>query len=180
MELNSFFSSLQDPRRKQGQRYPLEAMLWMIFISLASGYHGYRKIAKFCQSNSVFFAEYFGLRHGVPSHVSFRSLLMSLDKVGVGLQFNALIGASVALKPDDWVCGDGQALRSTVIAASTSSQDFCSVVSLYCQSSGLTCAMQDYKQKKDHEGEVLRDLLDNIRAQGVNLTLDALHCQKKQ
>jgi len=178
MELAQFFRQVQDSRRREGLRYPLEAMLWMVFLSIASGYQGYRKIHKFSKSNADFFIDYFGLKHGIPSHVSFRSLLMELDKKALASAFASTFGAQV--DAGDWVAGDGQALRSTVTNAVTSAQSFSSVVSLYCQRTGLTLAVRDYQSSKSHEGFVLRELLDHLRDRGVIVTLDALHCQKKR
>lgn len=181
MELFDFFSSVQDPRRGQGQRYPLEAFLWMIFLSVACGHTSTRKIAAFCKANRTFFIDYFNLSHGVPSHVSFFKLLRDLDSSGFALAFNTFMASSVPLDNTDWVAGDGQTLRSTVVGASTSAQDSCAVVSLFCQKVGLTIAITHYLNKKEHEITVLLTLLlDNLRDKGVMLTLDALHCQKKQ
>lgn len=54
------------------------------------------------------------------------------------------------------------------------------MVSLYCQRTGLTAAVQDYTDKKSGELLVLRDLLPLLQDRGVVLTLDALHGPKKQ
>ena len=55
-----------------------------------------------------------------------------------------------------------------------------SVVSLYCQRTGLTLALQDYTDQKTGEMSVIRDLLAGLQDRGVVLTLDALHAQKKR
>lgn len=103
---------------------------------------------------------------------------MELDKRALASAFESTFGAQV--DAGDWVAGDGQALRSTVTNAVTSAQSFSSVVSLYCQRTGLTLAVRDYQSSKSHEGFVLRELLDHLRDRGVIVTLDALHCQKKR
>ncbi|GAA4015395.1 hypothetical protein GCM10022408_30860 [Hymenobacter fastidiosus] len=54
------------------------------------------------------------------------------------------------------------------------------MVSLYCQRTGLTLALQDYTDKKTGEMSVLRDLLAGLQDRGVVFTLDALHAQKKR
>lgn len=178
MELAAFFKSLSDPRRKQGQRYPFEASLWLIFIAICAGSVGYRQIGKFCKSNKVFFTEYFDLKHGVPSYVTIRTLLMQLDKGNLESAFYEHIGSKMLLS-GDWVSADGQTLRSTVQNAHESSHDFCSLVSLYSQSTGLSLAMKDYLNKKNNEIELFRTFLANLQNKGLHFTLDALHCQKK-
>lgn len=178
MDLAAFFAQVPDPRRAEGQRVSLPAFLWMAFLAVASGYSGYRAMGKFARSNAAFFGPYFGLRHAVPSHVSFRSLLQALDKAQLYQAFNQQFVAQ--LQAGDWVAGDGQSLRSTVRDAHGAGQHFVSLVSLYCQCTGLTAAMQDYTDKKSGELTKLRDLLPLLQDRGVVLTLYALHGQKKR
>lgn len=179
MNLSGFFVNLADPRRKQGQRYPFESFLWMVFLSVASGHTSSRKIATFCKANNSFFIDYFNLQHGVPSHVSVFKLLRDLDNSSFASQFNTFMLSEFPLLSDDWIAGDGQTLRSTVVNASSSEQNCCSIVSVFCQRTGLTVALTHYLNKKEGEQANLRVLLDNLRNKGIVLTLDALHCQKK-
>lgn len=178
MELADFFAQVTDPRRRQGQRYPLPALLWLIFLATASGYVGYRKISQFGRSNAAFFSAYFALAHGLPSHVSVRKLLQALDKKELARAFSQCFNAQA--QAGDWVAGDGQSLRSTVEAAQEAGQTFVSVVSLYAHRTGLTVALQDYTDKKTGEMPLLRTLLSDFQDRGLVLTLDALHAQKKQ
>ena len=178
MDLVKFFAHVPDPRRAEGLRVPLPAFLWMTFLAVASGHCGYRAMGKFARSNAAFFTQYFGLRHAVPSHVSFRSLLQTLDKAHLYQQFNQSFAPH--LLAGDWVAGDGQSLRSTVTDAHGAGQQFVSLVGLYCQRTGLTAAVQDYTDKKNGELVVLRQLLPLLQDRGVVLTLDALHGQKKR
>ena len=178
MELATFFAQVSDPRRLQGQRFPLPAFLWMTFLAIATGCQGPRKIAQFCRSNAGFFESYFDLQHGVPSYGAFRDLLKALDKNALAQAFGRCF--TPLAQAGDWLAGDGQSLRSTVVAAQTQGQRFASVVSLYCQRTGLTLAVQDYTDKKTGELSVVRELLAGLQNRGVVLTLDALHAQKKR
>ena len=178
MDLAEFFNQVPDPRRAEGKRTPLPALLWMTFLAVASGHGGYRAMSKFAKSNAAFFSAYFGLRHAVPSHVSFRSVLQALDETFLYQAFNQQFAAGV--QAGDWVAGDGQSLRSTLQEAHGAGQRFVSVVSLYCQRTGLAAAMRPYTDKKNGELSVLRELLPLLRDRGVVVTLDALHGQKKQ
>lgn len=178
MDLAEFFANVSDPRRSQGQRFALPALLWMTFLAVATGNRGPRKMAQFCRSNAPFFTAYFGLRHGVPSYGAFRDLLQALDKKALAQAFGHCFAPQV--QAGDWVAGDGQSLRSTVENAQEARQSFASVVSLYCQRTGLTVALQDYTDKKTGELSLVRDLLTGLQDRGVVLTLDALHAQKKQ
>ena len=178
MDLSALFAQVTDPRRAQGQRHPLLALLWLIFLATASGYGGYRKISRFGRSNAAFFSAHFVLKHGMPSHVSIRKLLQLLDKKGFADLFNRHFNDQA--QAGDWVAGDGQSLCSTVQAAHESAQSMVSVVGLYCQRTGLSVALQDYTDKKTGELRIVRDLLPSLQDRGVVFTLDALHAQKKQ
>ena len=177
LDLSTLFRSLPDPRRRQGLRYPLEAMLWMSFLSIASGYTSYRQIGNFCAIRKEFFMEYFGIK-AVPSYVSFRTIFTLLNNKIFLEKFKEQYLMTV--QSGDFIASDGQTLCSTVENSQNISQDFCSIVSFYCQQSGLTVAMESYLNSKEHEGEVFPNLLDNLRNKGVIFTLDALHTQKKQ
>ena len=180
MEIAQVFASLADPRRAPGRRYPLEAMLWLIFAAIASGPSGYRQIARFGRAHAAFFTATFPLPHGLPSHVSSRALLQALDTPAVLAALNRVLPPA---HTGDWVAGDGQALRATAQAVHGPGQRYCALVSLYCQPTGLTCAVQDYVSHKTHEGQVVRTLVEGLRApagSGRVVTLDALHCQKKR
>ena len=116
------------------------------------------------------------MRHGLPSYGAFRDLLQALDKDALAQAFGRWFTPQT--QAGDWVAGDGQSLRSTVQGAQQASQSVVSVVSLYCQRTGLTLALQDYTDQKTGEMSVIRDLLAGLQDRGVVLTLDALHAQK--
>ena len=54
------------------------------------------------------------------------------------------------------------------------------MVSLFCSESGLVLKTTSIENKKEHEGQAARELIELFDKQGVTFTLDALHCQKKQ
>lgn len=179
MGLKEFFHSIKDFRREQGQRYKLEPVLWMILLGISSGYTGYRELSVYMKSNKAYFSKVFSLKHGVPSHVTIRAILIGLNKSEFLTAFNTW-AETQELSQGDWLSGDGKALNSTVTNAHESEQNFCSIVSLFCQRTGLVHQIADFRSKKKSEGEILRQLLPSLQDKGVYLTLDALHCQKKQ
>ena len=179
MSLSEMFKSIPDFRRGQGLRYPLEDVLWMIFLGVSSGYAGYRPLATYAEANATFFTEIFGLKHGVPSHVTFREILTNLEKKAVKKSFADWCSIQ-DLSAYDWVSGDGKSLKSTLSNYDSDSQDFCSIVSIYVQKTGLCYIIEDFRNKKSGEAEILRTLLPSLKDKGVILTLDALHTQKKQ
>ncbi len=182
MEFSDFISKMEDSRRLQGQRYSFESMMWMVFLSIACGYESNRKMATFCISYQELFIEHFNLKHGTPSYGTFHTFLSYLDSLSFADSFNTVMLSHSELEKGDWIAGDGQTLCSTVSSCHTSKQDYVSVVSLFCQKTGLSILLKDYMNKDKQESEakiVLELLLKNLKYKGLMFTLDALHCQKK-
>ena len=51
MDRTKFFNQVPDPRRAQGQRFPLPAFLWMTFLAVASGCPGYQAMGRFAKQS---------------------------------------------------------------------------------------------------------------------------------
>jgi hypothetical protein len=182
MVLTECFSSLKDPRRPEGRRIDLDQLLSMVTLSYLCGYTGYRPVAKFSKLYSEELSAALKLRHRVPSHVTFREVLMNLDQSALIAAFNNWASIYTMPEAGNWVSGDGKALNSTVNDCHGRAQDFQAVVSIFSHKSGLVNAIEQYQNKTKGEGEanVMRFLLERLEGMGLTITLDALHTQKKR
>lgn len=178
MTLIEAFNGLADPRRAEGRRSSLGQIFSMVVVSNLCGYLGYRPVAKFCKANESVMVDALGLKHGVPSHVTFRDLLQRTDSKKLIEQFNAWSAFYVPLEAGDWISGDGKALGSTIENMHDSGQDFQAVVSMFCQQRGLVRVIGEYRNAKKSEVEVLRNLLQHLKDAGAIIRTDALHTQK--
>lgn len=179
LDFDSFMAQLEDNRIAKGKRHQFHATLIMILLGVSCGHHGYRPLHRFMVANLDFFVKIFNLRHGIPSHVTIRSIIQKLDKDKTILAFNKWANEIDFLKAGDRVSLDGKALCSTMEAAQTHEQDFVKVVSIYSQKLGLVAFMEDYKNKKDDEIHVVQEMINYLKDKGLVILLDALHCQKK-
>ncbi|AKD02977.1 ISAs1 family transposase [Pontibacter korlensis] len=166
-----------DFRRAQGRRYPLAETLCMVVMSIMSGYCAYREIGRFISHNQQELTACLGLgRKRLPSHVTIRQVLTHVD-------FQALAAAFRR-----WAAGqgrrvvsiDGKSLRSTVSEHANERQNLVVLVSAFCQQTGLIEEVGRFENARQSEIGSVRDLLDRMQQRGLLLTLDALHCQKKQ
>ena len=183
MSLLESFSSIEDPRRKQGMRTTLPNLLTMVFLSYLCGYTSYRKIMKFCESCQDLLTQELGLTHPIPKYVTFREVLQSLDEKACIEAFNKWANEYTKSKnteETEAVAGDGKVLRATVSNPHDSSQTFQSVVSIFGQETGLIYQVQVHQNRKIAEIEVLRNVIKAIKDRGLTITADALHAQKKQ
>lgn len=180
MTLLEAFSSVKDPRRKQGMRITLPQVLTITFLAYLCGYTSYRQLARFGASCQALLEKELGLKHGIPSHVTFRDILQRLDEKSCIAAFNSWATAYTQDVEDTEISGDGKSLRSTVSGSHNSSQDFKAVVSLFGQSSGLVYQVNSYRSKKNSEIECLQHLINGLKNKGLTICADALHAQKKR
>jgi len=178
MTLFSVLSNLEDPRRSQGLRTTLAQILTMTILSYLCGKTGYRGISRFCKSYSGTLTAYLGLKHGVPSHVTFREVLQNIDEKKLIDAFNAWSATLVDLKKHTFISGDGKSLGSTLIHSQSSLQEFEAVVSFFSQESGLVYSLQKYSNSKVSEINVVEFLINELQVQGMVICLDALHGKK--
>ena len=180
MSLYDLYNEVPDPRRREGMRTNLAQMFCMITISNLCGHFGGRPIARFAQAYQDTFRQMLNLKHPVPSHVSFSDLLNRVDSTRLIKCFNRWAADFVLLHAGQFISGDGKALASTVVNECSAEQDFQCVVSMFCQQSGLVKAIDEYRNRKENEMDVVRFLINYFDQCGVVFFLDALHTQKKQ
>ena len=181
MTLIESLQTIPDFRRKQGQRYPLIAVLLITIMSIMSGRCRYREIAAFAKANRKELLIFFHLqkRKRLPSHVTFREILKGIDFDEVCAAFNNWAGQYITIEDNEWWAMDGKALASTVTDADTSYQNFVSLVSLFSHKRGQVLKTAKFENQKSSEIPTVRALIEALDLQNVIITLDALHCQKK-
>ena len=171
--------SVPDFRRAQGRRYPLAESLCMVVMSIMSGYCAYREIGRFMRNNGEELVSCLQLkRQQLPSYVTIRQLLMQVDFTALAAAFRSWVaGTGMAGR---WLGIDGKSLKSTVREHDNSQQDFVVLVSAFCQQTGLVEEVERFDNGTKSEISSVRVLLGRLQEKGLFLTLDALHCQKKQ
>jgi len=177
--VESFIKRLKDPRRPQGQRYPFLGLLTMIVIGCCRGYTSLRGLTRFMKNNAEFFSKHMDLPHGTPSKSGLEIFLNSLNKDTVLESFNEWLKSSFSIEGQQWISGDGKALRSTITNANDSNQNVLTIISLYCRETGIALLVQQAERKQKDEIAVMQDLIEKFSQKGVIFTFDALHCQKK-
>lgn len=179
MSITEAFESLTDPRRRQGLRLSQAQVLTMVLISYICGHYSYRKIETFAQSHSELFEKTLGLKHGVPSYVTFREVLVKTDQAELIAAFNLWAKDFVSIEAGDWLSGDGKSLSSTVSEVHNEGQGFQSVVSFFVQKTGMVVLLETYKNQKKSEIDILIGMLNSLKDKNLNFVLDALHIQRK-
>ena len=181
MNLVECLQEIPDFRRAQGRRYPLAEVLLLSVMSIICGYSGYREMTSFCKAHETKFLQWLQWKHQkLPSHVTFRTVLMGIDFNELRQAFKKWASQFVDIQSEEWLALDGKVLGSTVEEAHGSYQNFVSMVSVFSHQRKQVLEMNQYENKKQSEISVVTDLIEQLGFTGVRLTLDALHCQKKQ
>lgn len=193
--LQAYFQNIPDVRRKRGIRYPLDAMLMITVLSMMSGGSKYREIERFAANNKDVLCELLGLKHGVPSNVSIRHVLRTVNWSSLQEQFNTWImerlpsladaSSADASASEETILHrilafDGKSLRATLQGYSTEHQNFVCFLHGFLAESGIIAVIQEYQNGHGSEQKVLQEVLATLKLKGYILTLDALHTQKKR
>jgi len=176
-------ATVPDPRRAQGRRYPLPALLAMTIMAMMSGHYGYRPTERFIRDNADPLRRLLGWpRQAMPSNVSLRAVLQALDFDALTAAFRAW--AAERLPAGEILAVDAKAVRSTVTAHGGPQQDFVALVSAYGVRSGIVVAATRYQNGQTSEVSAAQDLIADLAGAldltGVTVTLDALHAVKKR
>jgi hypothetical protein len=179
MKLVKCLSEVKDSRRLQGQRYNSVSMLLIIIMSILRNKHGYREIGRFCELNKECLIAKFGFKNkNVPSHVSIRTFILSMDFSSIQTAFHKWAQDYVSIEAGEWIAIDGKSIRSTVNDPLNEYQNFVSLVSLFCSKREQVLHVEKLENKKGNEGQTVEDLLEILDLKDVIFTLDALHCKK--
>jgi hypothetical protein len=177
--LLTFLSAVEDPRRKQGQRYRNSAMLTIIIMCALRNKFGYREIGRFCENNRKKLLKLFKFKNGrVPSYVTIRAFIKEIDFKSLQSAFHQWTKEYVKLEEGEWISIDGKCIRSTVSDYSNEYQNFVSLVSLFCRKREQVLLVERVENKKSSEIQAVEHLLDILDLKGMVLTMDALHCKK--
>ncbi len=179
-----YLRRIPDVRRKQGIRYNLDALLTIFILSIMSGRCKYREIERFAKQHEEFFTELLGLKHGVPSNVSIREVIRTLDWQALQTQCNAWALASLPETDNNDIlarvlCFDGKALRATLSDYESAYQDFVCFLHGFVAATGIIVHAQEYQNGHKSELQVMQDVIQSLTVRGYIITIDALHCQKK-
>lgn len=180
ISLYESFGNVKDTRESSGLRHPLQPFLTMTTLGIMSGCYGYQELAAFFNANKKDFIKMFNLAHGVPKYTQTRTILREIDYESLYKAFHNWAIQYIPFDSEQWLSGDGKGLNSTVTDCHGSKQSYIAMVSLFAQQTGTVFSVKKYDNGKAGEGAHLRELIESLELKGFIITLDALHCQKKQ
>ena len=176
----TIFEALQkvtDPRIKAGRRHHIAVILLINIMAIMSGYFGVLAKADFIKRNKTELSKLFdptSLKHGLPSKNTIDRAMQNVDYDDL----NKVLAEVFEIPKGTVIHMDGKAIRSTADLGQSSKQTFTSTVTAFGKDRGIM-AKSFVNGTKTNEISTVQDLVKALNLEGMVLTLDALHCQKK-
>jgi predicted transposase YbfD/YdcC len=169
------FDSVPDPRA-DNVRHDLGEMLMIAFVAVLCGAQGCAEMAELGRVKLKFFKRFLKLRHGVPSHDTFSTVLRMIDPKALDAAFAEITARLVAaLAKGGVIAIDGKSLKGAYDKGEKSSPRM--MVSAYA--AGLRLTLATVAAKDRSEVDAALEVIGLIDLKGKIVTGDALHCNRR-
>lgn len=177
--LLKYLSEIDDKRRKQGQMYRLEYVLFFSILAILSGAVSYREIHSFIKIHLKRLKLLYRLKwKKAPSYGSIRYIIQKVDPLEIENCFrkytNYLIENNIKDKTK-YVSIDGKALKGSF--DNFNDKKAIQVLSAFLITDELIIAHKEISDKTN-EIPIARFLIKELGLKDCIFTFDALHCQK--
>jgi predicted transposase YbfD/YdcC len=169
------FTTVPDPRA-ENVRHDLADILIIAFLAVLCGAQTCCEMAEFGHAKLKFLKRFLKLRHGVPSHDTFSTVLRMIDPKALDKAFGSLSQQLVAkLAKGGVIAVDGKALKGAYDKGRASSPKM--MVSAFA--AGLRVTLATVAAKDGDEVAAALEVLDLVDLKDKIVTADALHCHRK-
>jgi len=169
------FESVPDPRA-DNVRHDLVEILLIAFLAVLCGAQHCSEMAEFGRAKLKFLKRFLKLRHAIPSHDTFSTVLRMLDPKALDAAFGRLSATLVAaLAKGGVIAVDGKSLKGAYEKGEKSSPSM--MVSAYA--AGLRLTLATVAAKDRNEVDAALEVIGLIDLKGKIVTGDALHCNRR-
>lgn len=179
------FQSVPDPRRRQGRRFTLAAILTVTVAAILANHQSVLAIAEWAADQPSALRRQFGFSDGTTPHqTTFERLFRRLDPLALAAALSQAAtdrpAAARSVRGQQGVAIDGKAQRGR-LAFTTNPQSCVHALSAVCHIHGLVLAqvpITSTAEKAEAELTVAPTLIERLAWSGRVLTGDALYCQR--
>jgi len=183
-DLLAAFASVPDPRRAQGRRFPLPAILALAVAALLANHLSVLAMAHWGARQQRSLLEHLGFRGGKTPHQStLQRLFRTLDPAALSVAMGRYFAATLPVphqRGEQGVAVDGKAQRGR-LAFATATGGTVHALTAYSHEAGIVLAQQEIRSSADKveaELTVAPALLARLDWHGRVMTGDALFCQR--
>lgn len=175
-EFERLLRLLPDPRRKQGQRYPLFTVVCIALMGMICGCDDAEALGHWGRVHQAWLKKMLPMPHGAPSQDVFLAVFAALDAKAFNLVFVAWVELlKVRIQAEGkHVAIDGKTSRRSHDAAN--GKPALHTVSAWLSQEGVVLG-QIKTEDKTNEIKAIPELLDMIDIRGATVTIDAMGCQ---
>lgn len=174
-------SAMPDPRRNQGKRFSLQAVVVIALMAMICGADDAQAMESFGDANAEWLKEFLDLPHGAPSQDVYLAVFAALDPK----HFNEVLRSWAELlairlpkseEQDRHIAIDGKTSRRSFSPAN----DLLGIhtVSAWMSDAGLVMG-QIKTAEKSNEITAIPELIKLLDITGATITIDAMGCQTK-
>ena len=170
--LISHLMIIDDPRIDRTKKHELIDILVIAICASICGAETWTEIEDFGEEKESWFKEFLNLKHGIPSHDTFRRLFMILDPLIFSEVFyNWVSSVNKLLMKNDHICIDGKTLRRSFDEAKKTS----AIHMVNAWSTGISLSLGQMKSEgKKNEIKTIPKLLDLLSVKGCLVSIDAM------
>lgn len=163
-----------DPRRDQGQEYPLKTIIILAVIATIGNANDWIAVERFCQIKADWLRELIPGLTKIPSHDTFRRVFILIDPDAWQACFKAWITGLAEMTLGEVIAVDGKTLRGS--HNRRDGRDTLKMVSAWATQAGLVIAQKDVPEDTN-EIAAVPELLKSLVLKGCIVTMDAANCQ---
>lgn len=177
-QLFELFSTLRDPRGRQGRDHILAEVLFITFVAVVAGNNNAEAVVDFLEDHEAWFRKLLLLPGGIPAHdMVLRALALvdpdELERV-VRAWVDAMRMPGVLTSEGGHVAFDGKTLRGSL--DKSSGLGAVHMVGAYLIDLGLTLGTIKVDDKSN-EITAIPELIRALNLKGTTVTIDAMGCQ---
>jgi predicted transposase YbfD/YdcC len=186
-KLLQLFRDINDTRVQGKVGYPLNEIIMMAFLAIMSGAASFVEIAAFSKRREEWLKKYFYIKHGVPSHDTFRRVFSIIDPlilqkatVTFLLDNIKLIKRVFGIESEGMkqYCVDGKTARGTGrLKGSDGEIKQLHTLHVYDRTDGI-CIISKEVGAKTNEIPVTQDVLRMLNLEDTVVSFDALNTQR--
>lgn len=174
--LIDYLKALDDPRIDRTRKHELIDILVIAICATICGAKTWIDIEDFGKSKKKWFSSFLNLKHGIPSHDTFRRIFILLNPekfLGIFISWVKSVTKDVDLEQ---ICIDGKTLRKSFDKGKHSSAIH--MINAWSTGSGLALGQLKSESKKNEINTVPK-LLEYLDIEGCIVSADAMNCQVK-
>jgi predicted transposase YbfD/YdcC len=174
--LIDFLEALEDPRIDRTKKHELIDILIIAICAAICGAKTWIDIQDFGNAKIEWFKIFLNLKHGIPSHDTFRRLFMILNPDDFSEIFIKWVQAITKDTDLKQICIDGKTLRKSFQKGKSNS----AIHMVNAWSTGASLSLGQLKSEgKVNEIVTVPKLLDRLNIKGCIVSADAMSCQVK-